>query len=266
MPSPPTSSDSAVALVIPAYNEAERIGRTLRHIDRYAAQSAHPIHIVIVDDHSTDSTAAAITNDKPAHASLDVIINDQNRGKGYSVRRGMLHALNNPELTAIAFSDADLSTPITELDHLLDELHRSTDVAIASRNMPDSHLEPPQPPLRRALGYIFRSARQLLMLRDILDTQCGFKAFKPKPAKEIFSHCHINGFAFDCELLAAARALKYTIKEVGVTWHNDTRSTLSPYRHIFSVARDLIKIRARFGPQHKPAAPRTARTQTSRTF
>jgi dolichyl-phosphate beta-glucosyltransferase len=148
---------------------------------------------------------------------------------------------------AVLMSDADLSTPIQEVEKLLPWLVQGFDVVIASRDMPDSVLDPPQPWRRRTLAKVFRALRQRLMLPDIRDTQCGFKLFRRAAAQRVFSQETEPGWAFDCEVLGLARLMGCRIKEVGVLWRNDpdTRVRTIPdgWRMLVSLCRIARKLR-----------------------
>ncbi|MDH3585260.1 MAG: glycosyltransferase family 2 protein [Phycisphaerae bacterium] len=241
-----------LSVVIPAFNEALRIGRTLSQLAAYAEASGQRIEVLVVDDGSGDDTADIVKDFTAEHVRVRLVRNEGNRGKGYSVRRGMLEAA----APLVLMSDADLSTPMAEWPKLHDCLNSDCEVAIGSRSMPDSVLDPPQRLPRRVLRGMFAAVRRLLLLRDIRDTQCGFKAFKRGAAQVIFTHQQEEGFAFDCEVLGIARRLGYRIAEVGVLWQNDRRSTVRPLRDGARMVLALFRIRRRLGrlaPSSRPA-------------
>ncbi len=231
-----------LSIIVPAYQEADRIERGLKRVVQYAQQSHRKIELIVVDDGSRDATAqvarAIATNDS---LSVCVLVNDRNRGKGYSVRRGMLAATGHVRL----MSDADFSTPVEEIEKLLPWFEQGAEVVIGSRNMPDSKLEPPQPWYRRVMGLVFRTMRHMLVLGGIRDSQCGFKAFSAKAAKEVFGRLVETGFAFDVEALALANRLGHRTVEVGVFWRDDRRSSIRPVRDSLNMFLALWFIRRR---------------------
>jgi dolichyl-phosphate beta-glucosyltransferase len=214
-------TDPDISVVIPAYNEAARLPGTLARVIEYLAARPDSWEIVVVDDGSHDGTAERARAAAPSPA---VLVNQENRGKGYSVRRGMLHARGRLRL----MSDADLSTPIEDLEPLRARVRDGFDVAIASRALPGSRILVHQPRFRETMGRTFNRLVQLLALPGIQDTQCGFKLFTAAAAQEAFSVARLDGFCFDVEALYIARKRGRRIAEVPVTWRNDaaTRVTL----------------------------------------
>lgn len=229
----------ALTIVIPAYNESRRLGRALDRLNAFLTAREGASDIIVIDDGSTDATADLVRQRIGARIDLQLLVNPENRGKGYCVRRGMLEARGD----LILMTDADLSCPIEEIDKLLPHLDRGFDVVIGSRDMPESNLDPPQPLSRRMMARCLRLFRSRLMLPQIRDTQCGFKLFRREAAREIFTRLTIDGWLFDCEALALADRLGYRIQEVGVTWKNDPDSRVHPLRESFRVLTDLLKIR-----------------------
>ena len=206
--------DVALSIVIPAFNEAHRLADTLQRLQHYTATVTGPYEIIVVDDGSRDATAHVARNFPAAPLPLRLIVNPTNRGKGHAVRRGVLASTGNHVLMC----DADLSTPIAELEKLTPWLARGYAVVIGSRDLPDAHLDPPQPCLRRTSAAIFRTLRRRLLLPTLRDTQCGFKLFRGDVARLIFTHVQDDGWLFDCEALGLAERMGYRIKEVGVRW------------------------------------------------
>ena len=196
---------------------------------KYAKDRDLLCELIVVDDGSHDGTAQAVrqfaATVDPVRLCMKVIVNDSNRGKGFSVRRGMLEASGQ----ILLLCDADLSTPIEELDRLQPML-ATADVVIASRDMPDSNLSPHQPWRRRVMAKSLRAVRRLLLLRRLRDTQCGFKLFTLEAAQAVFPLARVDGFAFDVEVLAIADRLGYRITEAGVTWRDDRDSRVRPWR------------------------------------
>lgn len=160
-------------------------------------------------------------------------------GKGFSVKNGALKAKGK----YILFSDADLSTPIEEIDKFLLFLENGYDLTIASRFLPDSNLAIPQPWHRKLMGLFFRYLVHFIVISGFSDTQCGFKCFKKDVAYNIFSRQQLIGFGFDVELLFIAKKLHYKVKEVGITWRDSEGTRLNPLIHPLRMLIDLFKIR-----------------------
>jgi len=240
-PDPPDAAP-ALSIVIPAYNEAQRLTPTLESIDRYAAGlDDTAVEIIVVDDGSADHTAA-IAEQYPCSAiSLRVFQCETNRGKGHAVRLGMGKAAGRIRLMC----DADMATPIEELDKLTPWLEQGYDVVIGSRRMEESKLDPPETPIRRVMARLFRIFRRRILLRDIYDTQCGFKLFTAEAADRIFPLQQETGLAFDVEVLGLAERLGYRIKEIGVIWQHDKASTISPWRDALPTLLSLLRIARR---------------------
>jgi dolichyl-phosphate beta-glucosyltransferase len=237
----------SLSIVIPAYNESGRLGRTLESIRRYAGRIGATWEVIVVDDGSTDGTGALARRFEPGPQRLTVLVNPRNSGKGFSVREGVMAAGGS----VILMCDADLSTPIEEVEKLLPWIERGYDVAIGSRHLPESVIDPPQPFQRRLMDAVFRRLRRLMMLRDLCDTQCGFKCFTRTAGRRVFSLLTEHGFGFDCEVLWHARRLGYGIKEVAVRWGDDRGSHVRPVRDAYEMLRSLFVIRrARSDPDH----------------
>lgn len=230
-------------MVIPAYNEGRRLPPTLEKIRRHLARRSH--EILVVDDGSGDDTAA-----RAAEAGARVVRNEGNRGKGYSVRRGMLLASGARRL----MSDADLSTPIEELDGLMARMDEGYDVVIASRALPGSRVEVRQPWYRENMGRLFNLCVRAVALPGLNDTQCGFKLFQARAAEEAFSAARLDGFSFDVEVLFVARRRGYRIAEVPVTWRNDEATRVSGVKGAMAFL-DLLRIRVNDGRGLYEGAP-----------
>lgn len=229
-----------LSIIIPAYNEERRLLPTLQRIHAYFSHRDFSFEIIIVDDGSTDNTIQIVKDFKSFDNHITVLENKQNKGKGYSVRKGMLHA----EGEYIFFTDADLSTPIEEVERCLPYLiQNSYDVVIGSRSMPDSDIIVHQPWYREKMGKAFNFMVNVVLLKGIVDTQCGFKGFKKEVAKEVFKRCKIDGFSFDVEALYLARKFNFKIKEIPIQWENSTLSKVSPIKHSIQMFKDLFGIR-----------------------
>jgi dolichyl-phosphate beta-glucosyltransferase len=209
-----------LSLIIPAFNEAQRIGPTLRCFHQFLALRPASFEIIVVDDGSTDNTVALVTTLTSEYKELRVIRSPANRGKGHAVRLGMQAATGQIRL----FSDADGSTPIDELDKLLQALAAGTDIAIGSRYLAASSVTRPQPRVRLIWSRLVNRIMQHTLLPGVVDPHCGFKAFTATAAEQLFSACTVDGWSFDLEVLATARAKGFRIQEVPVRWENDERS------------------------------------------
>ncbi len=232
-----------LSVVIPAYNEAGRIARTLRDLHEFCAARSITPEIVVVDDGSTDSTPEVVARQTKEVSQGDrgvrLVSNDANRGKGFSLRRGIDAATH----AYVLLMDADGSTPLTELNRLAGAVARGAEFAIGSRDMPDSRLLPPQPWARRVAATAFRGLRRLWMLPQIHDTQCGFKLVQRAAALAALAHCREERWLLDCELLAVADRLGYRIAEVGVEWRNDPATHVSAAREVLVSLIGLVRIR-----------------------
>ncbi|MCG3131303.1 MAG: Polyprenol monophosphomannose synthase [Phycisphaerae bacterium] len=231
-----------LSVVIPAYNEASRIRRSLDSLAGHVRDGV-VAEAIVVDDGSTDGTAGYVETYAAEHAAawLRVIRAASHRGKGACVRDGMLAASGG----AILMTDADLSAPLSEVGKLLPWINAGYDVVIGSRRMPDSVLDPPQPLRRRMMERTFRALRRRILLPDILDTQCGFKLFTRHAARSVFPDVRTEGFAFDCEALQLARRRGLRIREVGVVWRNNPDSRVRTVRDSLNVLADLWRLRSR---------------------
>ena len=227
-----------LAVIVPAYDEESRIGPTLARMREYFLSQDYSWTIVVVSDGSRDGTVAAVEAAAKDEPRITVVDSRPNRGKGFVVRKGMLET----DADLLLFSDADLATPIEEVEKLLAALP-AADVAIGSRPLKESSLEIRQPWYREQLGRLFNKAVQLMAIKGVYDTQCGFKLFKADVAKEVFSRCRLDGFSFDFEALMIARDLGYVIAEVPVRWRHQEGSKVVLMRDGPRMLRDLVKLR-----------------------
>jgi len=210
-----------ISIIFPAYNEAERIGPTLKFFNNYLASKHISYEIIVVDDGSTDDTVKLVQSQQAEIPKLFVVALPRNKGKGYAIRAGMLSASGRIRL----FSDADGSTPVEELDKLLEPLKTGkADIVIGSRYLARSEINKAQPFMRIVWSRFANRIVQKILLPGIVDPHCGFKAFRAEAALKIFPQCQINEWSFDLEVLALARSLNLRIKEVPVKWANDDRS------------------------------------------
>ena len=231
-----------LSVVIPAYNEEKRIEGTLREIIAYLKNKPFRSEIIVVNDGSSDKTFDTAKAILDGFEGSQVVSRTENRGKGYSVREGVLHAVGD----IILFSDADLSTPIQEFEKLIEWIRKGYDVAIGSRDVKGADIVIHQSWLRECMGKIFNIFVQALTLRGLKDTQCGFKCFTGKTARDVFTRQTITGFGFDVEILFIARSLDYKIKEVPIQWFNSPRSKVSVFSDPLKMFLDLFKIRLNY--------------------
>ena len=233
----------SVSVVIPAYNEAERIESTLDQLLNYLEKNFPRFEIIVVDDGSSDDTAAKVKRFAETNPHIALISYSPNRGKGLAVRQGMLRAAND----AVLFTDADLSTPVEEIEMALGELARGFPVVIASRRHPDSTIASRQSRVREIIGRIFNALVRLVIGLPYKDTQCGFKCFTRSAAKEVFGRARIDTFSFDVEVLLIAKTLGYAIKEIPVRWTNAPGSKVRPLRDALTILSELLTLyRAKF--------------------
>ncbi|MFN3729658.1 MAG: dolichyl-phosphate beta-glucosyltransferase [Fimbriimonadaceae bacterium] len=228
-----------LAVVVPAYNEEERLGPTLERIREYLDAQDYAWTVTVVSDGSKDRTGAIALDIAARDPRFRLIEYHPNRGKGYAVRTGMLDSPGE----LVLFSDADLAAPIEEVEKLLVHMNQGADVAIGSRPLKESNLEIRQPWYREMLGRAFNLAVQALAIRGIEDTQCGFKVFTRKSCDDIFSRCKLDGFGFDFESLMIARDLGYRIDEVPIRWKHIEGSKVVLMRDGPRMLRDLVKLR-----------------------
>ena len=227
------------SLVIPAYNESGRIRPTLDEILRYTGEQKWAAEILVVDDGSRDDTAAIVREYARAHPQIQLVQNPGNRGKGYSVRNGMLHARGDICL----FTDADLSSPIAEAEKLFDAIHQGADIAIGSRWLQAELQTERQPLYRQAFGRIFNMLLRLVLGLRFRDTQCGFKAFRREAAQRIFPLQKIERWGFDPEILFLARRMGLRTVEVPVIWAHSEGTRLHPFRDGLRMFGDVMRIR-----------------------
>jgi len=235
------NQDLDLSIVLPAYNEENRIGPTLDKIEEYLSNKEYSYEILVVDDGSTDETAALIRKRADKNPHLHLISNPGNQGKGYAVRNGVLHTRGK----LVLFSDSDLSTPIGELDKLLYRLYTGVDVAIGSRHLEGSDIQVPQPWQRVWMGRIFNALVRILFGTSIQDTQCGFKLFRGDVARALFSFATINRFGFDVEIIFLAKKMGYKVEEVPIIWINDEETKVSAIKDSLNMFMDLLRIRCK---------------------
>lgn len=228
-----------LSVIIPAYNEAERLPATLVDVDKYLSAAGFAYEIIVADDGSGDTTPDIVQRMAKTIKNLTLLRFERNRGKGAVVRDGMLAARGAYRL----FMDADNSTSAGQFETMRPFFEQGYGVVFGSRALAESRLLPPEPWYRSLpgkMGNLFWI--QLLVLPGLWDTQCGFKAFSAEAANRVFKAARIDGWGFDVEVLALAKRFGYRIKEVPVVWKNDLRSRVS-FSAYLKVLIETVKIR-----------------------
>jgi glycosyltransferase involved in cell wall biosynthesis len=227
------------SFILPAYNESERLTTSLPKVLDYVSQRQLNAEIIVVNDGSKDDTAEIVRKFADVHPIVRLLENPGNRGKGYSVRNGMLHARG----AVLLFTDTDLSSPISEADKLFAALSSGADVAIGSRWLQSELQTQRQSLLRQFYGRTFNLFLRVFLGLNFCDTQCGFKAFTRQAAHIIFSRQHIERWGFDPEILFLARKFKLKAVEVPVEWAHDHRSKINPVRDGIRMGTEVLQVR-----------------------
>ncbi len=226
--------------MIPVFNEAKRIYTSLENISLFFKHSGFDYEILVVNDGSVDNTVALVKSAiKEIDENIDLIMNSRNRGKGFSVKKGFMHGRGR----YLLFTDADLSTPINQIEKLLIPLKAGYDIAIGSRALKKSDIQIHQPRHRQLLGRLFNLSVRVSILPDFRDTQCGFKLFTREAALDIMKRQKIERFAFDVEMLYIASKHGYRIKEIPVQWRDDPIRNIRLMRDGPRMILDLTRIR-----------------------
>jgi dolichyl-phosphate beta-glucosyltransferase len=229
-----------LSIIIPAYNEENRIGNTLNLISNYLKEKNLNAEIIVSDDGSSDKTQEIVKKYEEKIPNLKFIGYEKNQGKGFAVKKGVEASQGQ----YILFTDADNSTPIEEFEKLMQKMKESSSqVAIGSRYLSNSDVKIAQPFYRILIGRIGNFLIQLFLIDNIKDTQCGFKLFEYKVAKEIFSLQKVKRFGFDMEALVIAKTLGYKIIEVPVSWFNSDESRVRPIKDALITLKDLAYIK-----------------------
>jgi len=233
--------EPALSIVVPAYNEESRLGPSLKSILAYRSGRTFPIEIIVVDDGSADATARVAREALGDAPMTSVLVNETNRGKGYSIRRGVLAARGE----AVLATDADLSTPIEEVDVLLEHLKGlGHGLVIGSRGLGSSRVEIHQSPLREFMGKVFNRIVRLMTGLPFRDTQCGFKLMTRADVAPIFTVARIDGFSYDVELLYVAHRRGSPIEEVPVVWRHAPGSKVGLLTDPLRMLRDVWRVRS----------------------
>jgi dolichyl-phosphate beta-glucosyltransferase len=229
-----------LSIIIPAYNEELRLKKSLERIRNYLAERPFTAEIIVVNDGSSDGTTRVVNEFREQLPNLREILNKSNRGKGFSVRRGMLEATGD----VILFTDADLSAPIEEADKLLAALReKDCDGAIGSRAVNRKMIEVHESGFRELAGILFNRMVRLIIGVDFADTQCGFKAFRRNRARIIFEQQLTSGFGFDPEILFLARRHGLRVVEIPVRWAHDPATKVHMFSDSVAMFLDLLVIR-----------------------
>lgn len=231
--------NEAISVIIPAYNEEQRIVPTLRRISEYLKDSWMDYEILIVDDGSTDGTARAVMELSDSLPNVNLLRSERNLGKGGAVKKGVLSSRGE----FLLISDADLSTPIEEMEKLLQFIDEGFDIAIGSRGLSTSEIKVRQPWYREGMGKTFNVLVRVLLMDGIKDTQCGFKLFRGDVARKIFEKSRIGGFSFDVEVLFLAGKMGYGIKEVPIRWINSPASKVRILKDSVRMFLDILVTR-----------------------
>ena len=226
-----------LSIIIPAFNEAERLPETLRKINVYLSRQDFPTEIIVVENGSTDGTYA-IANDMRDEICCLTVLHENRRGKGWAIRLGMLKARGEYRFIC----DADLSMPIEEITNFMPSEELSAPITIGSREALGA-VRYDEPQYRHLIGRAFNWFVRILVLPGLNDTQCGFKLFREDAANAIFPQLTIFGWTFDVEALFIARKLGFIIIEIPIHWHYNPHSTVKVLRDSFQMGIDLLKIR-----------------------
>jgi dolichyl-phosphate beta-glucosyltransferase len=229
----------SASVIIPAYNEEKRIGKTLERVLEYLAAAGADFEVIVADDGSRDATARVVGEIAARDARVRLVQLRENQGKGEAVKRGVLASRGD----WVLFSDADLSTPIEEVEKLVAKADEGFPVTIGSRTIRGANVEVHQPWYRELMGKTFNAFVRMIALGGFVDTQCGFKCFRGDAARMIFERTRIKRFAFDVETLVIARRLALPIAEVPIRWLNEPHSRVAIFRDSLRMLLDLFRIR-----------------------
>jgi dolichyl-phosphate beta-glucosyltransferase len=233
------SAPGSVSIVIPAYQEALRIGATLRAIGAHFASAPFPVELLVVDDGSRDDTADVVRQAAPELGiPLRLLRYEPNRGKGFALKVGFAATRG----ARVLFSDADLSTPIEEADRLLAALDEGHDFAIGSRKREQARIEVRQPWLRETLGKGFTWLVRLL-IADVTDATCGFKAYRGDAGRDLFARMRVYDWSFDAEILLVARQLGLRGTEIPVRWRDQAGTKVDLRRDVLRSLSGIARIR-----------------------
>jgi glycosyltransferase involved in cell wall biosynthesis len=248
------------SIILPAFNESERLGASLEKVLAYVAEQGWDAEVIVVNDGSRDNTAEIAGQFAARNPAVRVLENPGNRGKGYSVRHGVLESRGD----YILFSDSDLSSPIREASKLFAKLREGADVAFGSRWLETNLQTERQSILRQIVGRLYNILLRVTLGLNYKDTQCGLKAFTREAAEVVFTRQTIERWGFDPELLFIARKFKLRMVEVPVEWAHDDRSKINPLVDGVKMGIEMLRIRwagitgVYKSPKWEFAHPRTA--------
>lgn len=229
-----------LSVIIPAYNEKERIGKTLSIMGDYFKSQDYDYEVIVVDDGSEDGTVLeSEKSDLSSEDKLKVVKNGVNKGKGFSVKNGILNSIGE----YVLICDADMSTPIEEVERLSSYMKDGYDIVIGSRGADESDVRVKQPWYRERMGRTFNLFVRIILMKGFKDTQCGFKLFNGDILRSIAQDMRINGFCFDVEILYLAKKKGYKVKETGVPWDNSPDSKVKVITSSANMFLDLFKIK-----------------------
>lgn len=235
-------SEIYLSMIVPIYNEAKRLPRSLETIAAFSSQLSVSHEWIFVVEPSQDESLHLIQEYCGKHKNAFVIANKIHKGKGFAVQTGMLHAKGKWAL----FMDADLSTPLPEVERFLEytKQHPEIDIVIGDRKTKAANLIQKQGPLRLLMGKSLQTLLQALDLSDVPDTQCGFKMFKKEYIRPLFGYLVCTGFSFDIEVLAKAKKLQLHVASLPISWKDDKNSTVRVVRDGLKMLRDILRIYA----------------------
>jgi dolichyl-phosphate beta-glucosyltransferase len=232
------NKDIFLSIIVPVYNEADKIEKTISSIVNYVDKK-YSYEIVIVDDGSRDETGSKIKKITGQGLPIRFLKNDVNVGKGAALKKGMTAA----EGKYVVFTDADLSTPFEEIEKLLPYLKEGYDISFGSRKLKESDVKVYQPWYRVVMGYVFYFFARILVVSNVNDFNCGFKAFNNIAAHKLFDKIRIKRWGYDVEMFYLAKKYGFKIKEVPVSWSNSNTSKVSLFKDAIRSFVDLIEIR-----------------------
>jgi len=235
-----SESEPHLSLIIPAYNEATRLPQSLRKMMEAAAKFGFSYEVLVIVEKSGDGTLELAREVVAKQVNFQIIDNGPQRGKGHAVRSGMLKAAGAHQF----YMDADLSVPLQHVLLFLDYFHAhpEADVLVGNRQHAGSRIIKSQSLLRRKMGQTFNRILQAFSLMEIRDTQCGFKAFRKRASREIFSRQKLDGFAFDVEVLLLAKKLGFNVADLPVDWINSPESKVNILRDSFRMLADAANV------------------------
>ena len=225
-------------MLIPAYNEELRIGKTLEGMIAFFRSKDYRTEILVVDDGSTDGTGRVVESFQGREVPVRLIGYENNRGKGFAIKTGMLQAQGN----YVLFADADMSTPVEMFERFEPYLVDGADIIIGTRKTSNAYVGKHQPFYRESMGKVFTWLSNMILGTRVSDFTCGFKCFHRRTIEPIFSCQRISGWSYDTEILFIARLKDFKVQEVPVNWFNDEATRVKLWKNVFSCLRELFQI------------------------